>query len=214
MKRKQLATTFQYLGTAPSQHRDGFLITSSSLSVSRTLSRTHSILGRISYTSDATLTEENSGPGSRNRQPPGCYVRSTPRGRSELDLTSANAKRKRPDKSSDREWSPRLSPPTAQSRPSVLVPSCVFPCPFSFAVLQLYSVPCLTIYSHGPEKSMSSWRMVMPIDRFISAGMRRQRQSLSSCSSVNRNSSLHLLVVRLFTFSRGPRGSVASSSSS
>ena len=26
MKRKQLATTFQYLGTAPSQHRDGFLI--------------------------------------------------------------------------------------------------------------------------------------------------------------------------------------------
>ena len=25
--RKQLATTFQYLGTAPSQHRDGFLIT-------------------------------------------------------------------------------------------------------------------------------------------------------------------------------------------
>ena len=27
MKRKQLATTFQYLGTAPSQHRDGFLIT-------------------------------------------------------------------------------------------------------------------------------------------------------------------------------------------
>ena len=59
-----------------------------------------------------------------------------------------------------------------------------------------------------------SWRMVMPIDRFISAGMRRQRQSLSSCFSVNRSSSLHLLVVRLFTFSRGPRGSVASSSSS
>ena len=27
MKRKQLATTFHYLGTAPSQHRDGFLIT-------------------------------------------------------------------------------------------------------------------------------------------------------------------------------------------
>ena len=27
MKRKQLATTLQYLGTAPSQHRDGFLIT-------------------------------------------------------------------------------------------------------------------------------------------------------------------------------------------
>ena len=27
MKPKQLATTLQYLGTAPSQHRDGFLIT-------------------------------------------------------------------------------------------------------------------------------------------------------------------------------------------
>ena len=27
MKRKRLATTFQYLGTAPSQHRNGFLIT-------------------------------------------------------------------------------------------------------------------------------------------------------------------------------------------
>ena len=174
------------------------------------------VKGRISYTSDATLTEENSGPGLRNRQPPGCYVRSTPRGR--FGTRSAVRKRKaqaaRPDKPSEGEWSPRLSPPTAQSRPSVLVPSCVFPCPFSFAVPQLYSVPCLTIYSHGPEKSMPSWRMVMPIHRFISAGMRRQRQSLSSCSSVNRNSSLHLLVVRLFTFSRGPRGSVASSSSS
>ena len=31
---KELATTFQYLGTAPSQHRDGFFITQS-LSVSR-----------------------------------------------------------------------------------------------------------------------------------------------------------------------------------
>ena len=38
---KQLATTFQNLGTAPSQHRDGFFITLS-LSVSRT--KTYNII--------------------------------------------------------------------------------------------------------------------------------------------------------------------------
>ena len=124
-------------------------------------SRPGELLGIISCTFDATLTEENSCPGSRNRQPPGYYVRSTPRGRSELNLTSANAKRMRPVQPSAKENSrqvPGLSPRTAQSRPSVVVGF------FPFLSLSLYSscTPFGVLRSIAMEKGMPAlWRMVM-----------------------------------------------------